>query len=100
MGRVMPVVSASWKASLPMSIVFTCPVIASMGTLSKAAVAMPVTRLVAPGPLVDEAHAEPPRRARVTVGRVGRALLVAGQHDLDRRLVEDVENRAARTPPG
>ena len=32
----------------------TCPVMATMGTESIWAVAMPVTRLVAPGPLVAE----------------------------------------------
>ncbi len=52
-GRVIPVVSASWNASVPMTWVATCPVIATSGIESMLAVAMPVTRLVAPGPLVD-----------------------------------------------
>ena len=51
-GRVMPVVSASWKASLPMRLLVTCPVKATIGTESMDAVASPVTRFVAPGPLV------------------------------------------------
>jgi hypothetical protein len=43
---------ASWKASVPSRLVGTWPVMATMGTLSICAVARPVTRLVAPGPLV------------------------------------------------
>ena len=50
--RVMPTVSHSWKASVPMAVVGTWPVMATMGTESMCAVSMPVTRLVAPGPLV------------------------------------------------
>ena len=33
-GMVMPVMSASWKASVPMANVLTCPVMATIGTLS------------------------------------------------------------------
>ncbi len=51
-GRVMPVVSASWKASLPISSVRTWPVSATSGIESIMAVARPVVRLQAPGPLV------------------------------------------------
>ncbi len=51
-GIVMPVTSASWKASVPIEPVATCPVIASTGTESICASASPVTRLVAAGPLV------------------------------------------------
>ncbi len=46
----MPVMSASWKPSRPMRAVMTCPVTHTMGTESIQALAMPVTRLVAPGP--------------------------------------------------
>ncbi|MNC48647.1 hypothetical protein D3C75_977770 [compost metagenome] len=49
---VMPVISASWKASVPIRGVATLPVITTSGTESIKAVAMPVTRLVAPGPEV------------------------------------------------
>ncbi len=49
-GVVIPVMSASWKASFPMDVVGTCPVSATMGTESMYAVAIPVTRLQAPGP--------------------------------------------------
>ena len=52
MGSVIPAIYTSWKLSAPMSAVGTLPVIATIGTLSIYAVAIPVTRLVAPGPLV------------------------------------------------
>ena len=48
----MPTVSASWKASLPIRWVGTCPVRQTMGTESISASARPVTALVAPGPEV------------------------------------------------
>ncbi len=51
-GRVMPVVSASWKASLPIRCVGTCPVRQTMGMESISASTNPVTALVAPGPEV------------------------------------------------
>ena len=49
-GRVMPQVSASWKASLPTAQVATWPVNATIGMPSMLAVARPVTMFVAPGP--------------------------------------------------
>ena len=49
---VTPVVSTSWKASRPIMLVATLPVIATIGTESRKAVARPVTRFVAPGPEV------------------------------------------------
>ncbi len=49
-GNVMPRMSASWNASVPMEAEFTCPVIATIGTESMYASASPVTRFVAPGP--------------------------------------------------
>ncbi len=51
-GMVMPVMSASWNASVPMSARVCCPVIATTGTESMCASASGVTRLVAPGPEV------------------------------------------------
>ena len=42
--------STSWNASVPMKAVGTWPVMASIGTESMKALAIPVTRLVAPGP--------------------------------------------------
>ena len=50
MGIVMPKTSTSWNASVPISDVGTCPVTITIGTESRNASAIPVTRLVAPGP--------------------------------------------------
>ena len=47
---VMPAISTSWKLSRPRLDTVTLPVMATSGTESIYAVAMPVTRLVAPGP--------------------------------------------------
>jgi hypothetical protein len=52
MGSVMPWMSASWKASVPIEPRGTWPVIATSGTESMYASAIGVTRLVAPGPEV------------------------------------------------
>ena len=46
----MPVMSASWKASVPIMVLGTLTVIATIGDESMWAFRMPVTRLVAPGP--------------------------------------------------
>jgi len=54
-GSVMPVMSVSWKASEPSSAAGTWPVMHTMGVESIIAVAIPVTRLVAPGPEVATA---------------------------------------------
>ena len=51
-GKVIPVISISWKLSLPIRSQGTLPVIATIGTESSIAVAIPVTRFVAPGPEV------------------------------------------------
>ncbi len=51
-GSVMPVMSASWNASVPIRLVPTWPVMATIGTESMYASDSAVTRLVAPGPLV------------------------------------------------
>ena len=50
MGRVIPEMSASWKASVPIWARPTWPVMATMGTESMYASAIGVTRFVAPGP--------------------------------------------------
>ena len=78
-GSVMPVMSISWNASLPMSAWGTFPVIATIGTESSWAVPMPVTRLVAPGPARAHADADLAGGAGVAVGRVGAALLVTDE---------------------
>ena len=51
-GIVMPLTSASWKPSVPISSVRTWPVMNTVGTESMIASAIAVTRLVAPGPEV------------------------------------------------
>src|SRR3954466_13990318 len=48
----MPVTSASWNASLPITFVATCPEKTMIGIESSCAVARGVTVLVAPGPEV------------------------------------------------
>ena len=53
-GMVMPVMSASWKPSRPMSQLTTEPVMQTSGIESIQASAMPVTRFVAPGPEVAQ----------------------------------------------
>ena len=54
-GRVTPVTSVSWKASVPMRALPTWPVTQTMGDESSIAVAIPVTMFVAPGPEVATA---------------------------------------------
>ena len=51
-GIVTPAMSTSWKESFPNAGTATLQVIATIGTESIYAVAIPVTRFVAPGPLV------------------------------------------------
>ena len=53
--RVMPTVSHSWKASVPIAPVETWPVIATIGIESMKASHSGVTRFVAAGPLVTMA---------------------------------------------
>ncbi len=53
--RVIPMVSHSWKASVPIAIEGTWPVMTTMGIESIRASARGVTMLVAPGPLVTMA---------------------------------------------
>jgi hypothetical protein len=55
MGSVMPVMSVSWNASEPSMAAGTCPVMHTRGVESIWAVAIPVTRFVAPGPEVATA---------------------------------------------
>ena len=60
MGMVMPVMSISWNASEPRTLLLTWPVMQTTGEESIMAVAMPVTILVAPGPDVAMATPTPP----------------------------------------
>ena len=95
-GSAMPTMSVSWKASLPSSARGTLPVMATSGTLSIMAVARPVTRLMAPGPLRGDRHAHAARGAAVAVGRMRTALLVAHQDVAQRELAQDVVDRQDR----
>ena len=93
-GSVMPLMSISWNASLPMSAAGTLPVIATIGTESSSAVPIPVTRFVAPGPDVPMHTPDPAGDAGVAVGGVGAALLVADEDVAQLRVVaEDVVER-------
>ena len=69
-GIVMPMMSASWKPSVPISSVRTWPVMKTVGTESIIASAIAVTRLVAPGPGGGERDADPAGGLRVALGRV------------------------------
>ena len=97
-GIVMPIVSASWKPSVPIRSVRTWPVMNTVGTESSIASAIAVTRLVAPGPGGRERDPDLAGRLRVALGRVPGALLVAAQDVADAGVVERVvggEVRAA-----
>ena len=54
-GSVIPVTSASWNPSVPISSVRTWPVTNTVGTESMIASAIAVTMFVAPGPEVANA---------------------------------------------
>jgi hypothetical protein len=58
-GLVIPVMSHSWKASLPSTVLRTWPVMHTSGVESICASAIGVTRFVAPGP--DVASTTPTR---------------------------------------
>ena len=84
----MPKVSASWNASLPISLVVTWPVMATMGMESIMASTRPVVRLVAPGPEVAQQTPTLPVDARVALGGEGGVFLVAHQDVPDVVFVE------------
>jgi hypothetical protein len=94
-GSVTPVMSVSWKASLPMSVDETWPVMQTIGIESSIAVAIPVTRFVAPGPDVASATPTRPKRAR-SRRPCARALLVANEDVADRVLEHRVVRRHDR----
>ena len=52
MARQTSTIGVSWNASVPMTLVGTCPVMATIGSESSLASARPVTRFSAPGPEV------------------------------------------------
>ena len=82
-GMVMPEMSASWKASVPMSPRPTWPVIATTGTESIWASASGVTRFVAPGPDVAIMTPARPAICAYPVAACRRPLLVADQDVAD-----------------
>ena len=92
----MPITSASWKALVPRSVVFTWPVMNSVGVESIWASAIAVTRFVAPGPDGADRDADAPGRTRVALGGVAGGRLVAHQDVADRAVVEGVVDRQAR----
>ena len=78
-GRVMPTLSASWKASLPIRCVGTWPVKATIGIESIRASCSAVTRLVAAGPEVTRQTPTLPGGPRVALGGVAGGRLLADQ---------------------
>ena len=90
-GIVMPLISASWKPSVPISSVRTWPVRKTVGTLSITASAIGVT-VGRPGP--DVASATPTVRGLgVALRRVPSSLLVAALDVADAGVVEGVVGR-------
>ena len=83
-------------------VVRTWPVMQTSGVESIHASAIGVTRFVAPGPEVAKATPTRPGRARVALGHVTGALLVAREHVADGRAASDRvverQDRAAREP--
>ena len=72
----MAVIGASWKASVPMDPVGTCPQMTTMGTESAMQSRTGVTQFVAPGPDVTSHHAHAAACARIAGGHEARPLLV------------------------
>ena len=89
----MPKVSASWNASLPMSLLVTWPVMATTGIESMRASTSPVTRLVAPGPEVaQQTPTLPVDRAKPSAAKAG-ILLMTDEDMADRVVVHGVVER-------
>ena len=68
----------------------------TIGTESICAVRMPVIVFVAPGPEVTSTTAGSPAGARVPVRHVRGALLVPGEHELDRGIHQRIEQGNGR----
>ena len=79
-GSVMPVMSASWKASVPMRSLRTCPVMATSGDRVEVGVGDAGDQVGGAGAAGGGADADLAGGAGVAVGGVRRALLVAHQH--------------------
>ena len=90
--------SVSWKASCPRRLVLTCAVRATMGVESMKAVAIPVTRLVAPGPDVAMQTPTFPGSARVAVGSMGRCLFMPHEIMTDLTVHQPVMDRQGVCP--
>ena len=89
-GRVMPTVSHSWKASLPIRCVGTWPVMHTSGMESISASVSPVTAVGRAGAGGDERDADLAGRARIAFGRVQRAAFLADEDVLDLVLLEQL----------
>ena len=98
-GIVMPTVSHSWNASVPITAYGTWPVMTTSGTESMYASHNGVTMFVAAGTAGDHRDAGPAGRVRVAARHVTGALFVAHEDVPDRRVDErvvDGEDRPAR----
>ena len=94
-GSSIRTMSTYWCASLWTLSMAAWPVSATIGARSRNASAMPVTRLVAPGPRVAIATAAAAGQPAVDVGHEGRALLVAGGDVADPRVDRDSASRTS-----
>ena len=96
----MPTVSHSWKASLPIRCVGTCPVMTTIGIEFAERVGEAGDGVGGAGTRRDQHAADLAGRARIAFGGVHRALLVPHQDVLDHLLLEDRvidrQHRAAR----
>ena len=92
-GIVMPVMSASWKPSVPIRSVRTWPVMKTVGTRVHHRVGDRGDEVGRAGAAGGERHADLARGLRVALGRVARALLVAALDVADARVVERVVGR-------
>ena len=97
--RVMPTVSHSWNASVPIAVVGTWPVIATIGIESMYASHSGVTMFVAAGPLRHHGDAGAAGDVGVALGHVAGALLVAHEDVADRRVEQRVVGGRMH-PPG
>ena len=96
----MPTVSHSWKASLPIRCVGTCPVMQTIGNRIHQRVGQAGDGVGRAGARGDQHDADLAGRARIAFGGMDRALLVAHEDVLDAVLLEqlviDRQDGAAR----
>ena len=91
--RVIPNVSASWNASLPISLLDTCPVERHDRNRVHHGVHQPRNQVGRARPGSRAAHANLSRRARISLRRKRRILLVPHQDVPDRVIVQGVIKR-------